>query len=369
MWVVFKNLKQLIKNNTRFFVLIILAQTIGTFAICFSVGVLMNNHYLSTEDENTTKTLSVNFDKSLETGESYDYEYLKRKMVDIFSGDIEEIWYTYTYYKDDTIYSYVAAGKLEGTNYVYPETVNKLNIQVYEGRNLTEDDYTNKKKVALVSGIYDKKNIMIEDTEYDVVGKRQIDNEMPVVWIPITVWDTPVYFMYIHLYRIPTLNEYNRFCGLLNDIAGENNYTISQYYAGNSDTKALYTSMLIAILAIGISVVGTILVIYGYVYETRKNSLVIMKLCGCSNKQAILSYIIENFILTIGSCALGLIAFVLTRLLWLDKYYLYIKVLFDAKTYIICGFGLVPVLMIENFLLAWTKSRVSIKEQLLSARR
>ncbi|MCR5744052.1 MAG: hypothetical protein K6F92_10100 [Lachnospiraceae bacterium] len=368
MWIVLHNIKQLIKNNTRFFLLILMAQIMGTFAICFSVGVLVNNSYLIVEDEKSARRIYIDFERSYYEDYVYDYSTIVTGLAECFHDDVAEVWYSNSRYKDGNALGRVSVADVKDGKISYNDSLAKFDNKIYEGRNLQPDDYDEARRVALVRGISQDKTVLIGTEEYEIVGRMDSDIEGIVIYIPATAWNIPVLNMTIVLDRVPTLKEYNSAVSLLNELVGMGEYKISEYYAGSADMKALYVSIFIAVTAIGVSVVGTIFVICGYVYETRKKSLVVMKLCGCTSMYALKCYMMESLILSFVSCVLGLALFLAARIIWLDAYYPYIRVMFDCKMYILCGFGLVPMVAVENLCLSWVKSRVTIKEQLQSAR-
>jgi hypothetical protein len=361
---VLKNLRNLFCCHRRFAVLILLTQIMGTFAVCFAVGVLYNNQYVLLEDDQTTKRLVIYI--SAGTDECI-YEQVQEPMEQIYAlfGDVlEDIDFSYYQYGEEMMII-CSSATWDGSAYHIGPTLEGITYQVDEGRNLTEEDFVEHRAVALVTGNYTADTVQVYGKEFEVVGRRMKDQkDYPVVWIPFTCFEgLPVQGVELSMTRIPTTAEYAEVCSILDEAyAGE--YRISDYYAGSADEKALYRTTGIAVGGILLAVVGTLLMLYGYVYETRRESLTIMKLCGCKRLQAAGIYIVENLLIAVPACGVGLFVFRIVRELWLDKTYLYIKGLFGIKTYLLCMGSVLLVVFLEAVILAVLRTRGSVKDQL-----
>ncbi|MGN0435369.1 MAG: ABC transporter permease [Wujia sp.] len=375
MKLVFLNLKNLFGKNLWFGLMIIITIVTGSFAVCFSMGVLNNNKYVSMEDAITTNQLNFRFPSEISYAE---HSEVFREICEIFEDGLTELTLSYTVIDDDpdkfSFTTYCTFADMEDGNYVTCWSLDYIiAYQVGIGRNLSDIDYSEGRKLAVVNdnvgevGDY----VSFGDEQYEIIGIRNVgyDSEMPIYVIPITAWgDNPVSDVSISLERIPLRNEYNKLDSLLKKNFGEN-YEFGIYYGENIDTKALYRTIGCAVLGIMAVVLITLLFLFGYIYERRRRSMAIFRLTGCKHKRAVRLLLTEALIITMPSCVAGVALFALLKEVFFDRYYVYMKAFFNIWVYVgIVSFITVMILLEILFLSLKLLSR-PVKTEIVEVRR
>lgn len=364
MKLVWKNIRNLFLKQKRFALLILLTQVAGTFAVCFTVGVLYNNQYIILEDENSTMELGIYFSADNKKCIYENVQKTMEKIYGVFGDALEQVQFEYFQYEEEVL-TFASVANWDGTAYHANDFFEEYAYQIYEGRTLTEEDFEKQNPVAVVSGSYKADTVQAYGKEFELVGRRMKDDTLlPMIWIPVTCWEgIPVHYVALKFTRIPAAAEYKRVCEILEkDFSGE--YEISDYYAGSADYQALYRTLSIAVGGIMLAVLGTLLMLYGYVYETRRFDLTVMKLCGCRHMQAAIIYTVENVLIAVPACTAGLLFFSATRTLGLDKAYPYIKDVFNAGMYLLCIGIVLFVVFLEAVILSALMTYGSVKDQM-----
>ncbi|MBR6896801.1 MAG: hypothetical protein IKN24_01410 [Lachnospiraceae bacterium] len=368
MFIVIKNLRRLFTGQRLFALLIMLTQALGVFALCFCVSVLYNNHYELLESDNKARSIGINLLQPLKVNGGDDNDSLVKGIREIFGENVNEVLlmsFEAEEAYEGGVVGYVATGRPgEGGLTYSEESMDNLRVQTNSGRSLSEDDFLQRKRVCVVTTGYDRSSASIEGTQLEIVGRR--DMELAIVWLPATTWNFVTHSVELTFYRIPTQVDYDRYCRLMDGLVGPDGYEISPYFAGNDDMKALYRTVAFAVVGVSVLVLGTLMVLYGYIYETRRDVLVKMKLCGCSKAYAARCYITESLLISTAAALMGLGIFALCEKLWLVKYYPYTVSLSGTGAYAGCMAVVFTLVMVENMIMSFANASVSLKEQLRS---
>lgn len=366
-----KNLSELFRSNRRFAVMIILTQILGTFSVFFAAGVLYNNQYVVLEDKTSTLKINIEFNGN-DTGQFPSCDDVQEYLSDIYTlmeGALGYVDFLTTYVNEaGTIVSIAASGKWSDGTYLPDDTIEQtLYYQIYEGRNLNAEDYSEKRLAALATSNYTASTVELYGREYSVVGHRQevlLKTDPVVFYISPTTWqDIPLDNVQLNLLRLPTKQEYRQICDIL-DRGYKGQYTISDYYAGDADFKALYLSLGIALAGIMLVAIWTLVMLYNFIYEKRRRKMTIYALCGCSRGGNMKICLTEVICLSLPACTVGAIFFIANCKLWMEEMYPYIPLLFTGR--VILGLLLLIVLLFiaENGVLAWIRSGASIRTRM-----
>lgn len=344
--------------------MIVSTVAIGCFSILFSMGVLFNNKYVSMEDALTTKQVYIDFDKDVLWEDNYDAFY---DMCKVFESSMHQVSIL-NLGELDIAYSSMA--DMEDGSFVLGPDFDRFVIdQISSGRNLMQEDFTEGKKVALVTPDLVADSITYGGEEYEVVGIRSMDYFNSIIMLPITAWgNNPVSVMTIELEKLPTYAQYKKIKKLLDEnFAGK--YHIGDYYDKDVDLKALYRT--ISLVAVGIiaAVLITIFFLMGYIYDNRRYQTVVFRLMGCKRRRAVGYFVWEALFLVLPSEILGTALFVLARRLVFDKYYLYMDGLFNFKIYMLVAVVLTAAVLLEIFVMSEAIMHRQIKAEITEVER
>lgn len=366
MHIILSNLRAMFKTNAHFAIMIAVTIMTGCFAVCFSIGVLDNNKNKALEDAINTNKMFVVFKGGVNYQENFK---VFDELLNIFGDDVVELE---MFYEENDVES--GDGYMMCTysdkDYKPGNTLKKLSYQLIEGRTLSSEDYDNARRVALVRE-YQEKSISLGENVYDVVGigdSREYSLGIPTITVPITSWgNNPVSNYTINLNRIPTVDEYDKFKNLLEEnFPGK--YKIPEYCGVDSDIMALYRTVGVAVTGIMSIIMITILFLMGYIYENRRYRMAVYRLNGCSCKRAVGYLMGEAAIITIPSSALGVVVFMLLRILYFDRYYHYMRFLFDAKLCMLIVLLVSALILIEIAVMSLRLASRSLKREMVEVR-
>ena len=214
------------------------------------------------------------------------------------------------------------------------------NAMLESGRYFTEEEYKNGERVA-VSWDYkhwnilaspvsnrlavDENTLRIQGKDYEVIAYGTIDNDRPT--IPITSLDdtTPFTGKMIFHFRKPVRQEqYDTVEKKARQIFGDK---AVMEPASLPDDDAIYLYNTIIIVTIFITLVSAInfAILYRYILSSRKQSLMVYRICGMSFGRVVLLYLGECVALTVPSYLLGVLLFENLILKKVSEYYEYMN--------------------------------------------
>ena len=361
------NIRNMMKQNAVLLFLIVFSQIVGVFLTCFSVGVIMDSTYSSMEDINAAKTISLSFKSNKPLPGYVEVSDALNRIYDRCGDSFKNIYIMNTIFNDSKLVTVMSMAERKNGEYVLSEDETYNDMKIYEGRNITNDDIKEKRRVCVVSGGYKQDKVVISGIEFEIVGRKNRDESavsIPSISIPITAFEgLSIASFNLQFDRVLSLSEYNYITDVMTE-AFPDSYIINDYNGGNADTEAVFRSVVIAVTGIIVVMVITLAMLHGYVFDKRKRQIAIMKLCGGTAKKTVGGFILEGIILSVPSCFLGTGLFFAMRFAFLDKYYKYMPVLFGIEDVFACTGLIIVAAVLEMAVFGIVRARRSLKEQL-----
>jgi hypothetical protein len=364
---ILKNIKGMFRHQKVFLCMILLTQILGSFAVCFSVGILYNNQYKQLEDAYSTMQLYVNFSNG---EQAVSYEELEPCLIEIgnlFEQALQECSLsTYETIGNSESSIITAYGTWNGSSFLPSATIyDVFEKKIYEGRCLTETDYEEQAAVVCASFNQQDEEVLLGNRLYSVVGRWAPDDDNTIViLLPITAWpEIPVGSVEFQLLRIPSYQEYKK-VGKILEAAIPGRYELSEYYGVDADMQAFYMSLSMVMVGILVVMIGTLWMLYSRIYDQRKRQITIFQLCGCKRGQQIAFCVGEALLLALPASVVGMVIFALMRKNFLDEIYLYLPLMFQPKVWLACFAGPLSLILAGIAVLAFVRSRKTLKEQL-----
>ncbi len=224
------------------------------------------------------------------------------------------------------------------------------NAILESGRYFTGEEYQNGEKVAIswdykhwntlsspVSNrlAVDENTLRIQGKNYEIIAYGTIDNDRPT--IPITSLDdtTPFTERIIFHFRKPVRQEqYDAVAEKTEQIFGDKAVLEP---ASLPDDDAIYLYNTIIIVTIFITLVSAInfAILYRYILSSRKQSLMVYRICGMSFGRVVLLYLGECVALTVPAYLMGILLFENMILKKVSGYYEYMNDNYSSYVYFI----------------------------------
>ncbi len=369
-----KRLLREIKTQKRFHVLILFVQAVCMLTIFFTIGLLVNNEYLTLETDSSTLRLYVQLNDEKDALTTEEMWPMLDELVDVLKNKYTEICFAYRIYNSETyhsmhIFDYFTYkdGKISRGE-TYNDT---FDGEITVGRTIKEDDYTNENHVAIIGTGYKNVDYGMESidlfgTLYEIVGERhtwEIDDSdvTTTLIIPVTSWgDIPVTTFAIYLRCLMTEKNKEQVESILAKYYWDAEMIIEDFSAENADLTAVYRSVFIISIIMLIADLGVMSMLYGYIFTHKRKKIAISALCGCSRTRNICEYVLGNFVLNLFSNMLGLVVFLILKDAWLIKWYPYMNDIFTIPMICTCFFGMLALSLLHNTFMALINIRKNV---------
>ncbi len=369
-----------IKAQKRFYILVLFIQAVCMLTICFVIGLLLNNEYLSLEADSSTLRFTVELTNEEDAMTAEEMEPMIEEMLEVLKNKYTEVQYSYMYMEetdDDFMMTIVCDwftpenGKIiKGVTYS-----DTIDAQITVGDTFTDEDYAGTNYKAIVTGsapyAYGE-TLSLLGMEYQIIGERHnsiIDSDSEVsdvvICIPVTSWENiPVTSFEIQLRCLMTEKNRDALYEILEKWYGDAERYVDDYTADNSDLEAAYRSVFMISAFMLIAAFGVMTMLYGYLFIYKKRKIAISSLCGCSRMRCIWDYTLENLLIGGISTAVGLGIFVLVKNLWLSQAYPYMDDIFTGNMIAACFFGMLALSLVQGFVLALINVKKNVMEML-----
>ncbi len=366
-----KRLLREIKTQKRFHVLILFVQAVCMLTIFFTIGLLVNNEYLTLETDSSTLRLYVQLDNNEDALTVEEMWPMLDELVDVLKNKYTEVCFSYYIPKNDNtiwIYDYFT---YENGEIKRGDIYNEVDKQISVGRTLTNDDYLSANNVAIIAVGFNNENYGTETmelfgTEYDIIGERHssdidTDDYWTILLIPVTAWkNIPVRQFTIYLRCLMTEKNKEQVEAILTKYYGDAEMLVEDFSTENADLTAVYKSVFIISIIMLIADLGVMSMLYGYIFTHKRKKIAISALCGCSRTRNICEYVLGNFTLNLFSNTLGLAVFLILKDVWLIKWYPYMNDIFTVPMICICFFGMLALSLLHNTFMALINMRRNV---------
>lgn len=224
------------------------------------------------------------------------------------------------------------------------------NAMLESGRYFTDKEYRNGEKVAIcwdylhwntmsspVSSrmAVDKNTLHIQGKDYKIIAYGIIDVDRPT--IPVTSLEDTTLFhqrLVFHFKKPIRQEQYNLVVEKTNKILGDRAVVEP---ANLPDDDAVYLYNTIIMVTIFITIVSAInfAILYRYILSSRKQSLMVYRICGMSFARVVLLYLGECVVLTVPAYVIGVLLFEHVILKKVSKYYDYMSNSYSSYVYMV----------------------------------
>lgn len=224
------------------------------------------------------------------------------------------------------------------------------NAMLESGRYFTEEEYREGEQVALCWDYLhwntmsspvskrmavDKKTLHIQGKAYKIIAYGLIDIDRPT--IPITSLDatTPFAGEIVFYFKKPIRQEqYDVAVEKTEKILGDKAVVKA---AALPDDDAVYLYNTIIMVTVFITLVSAInfAILYRYILSSRKQSLMVYRICGMSFGRVVLLYLGECVVLTVPAYFIGVLLFENVILKKISRYYEYMSSSYGSYIYFV----------------------------------
>jgi hypothetical protein len=369
-----------IKAQKQFYGLIAFIQIICVIAICFVVGLLLNNEYLSLESDRTTLVLEVSLDDPSDGMTVSEMEPMLEELLEILNRKYTGVEYSSMEYteEDGQMSINIVCDWFNYRDGVYSkgdQYRDRIERQIVEGRGFQDADYETASETALIFGNFSEQEgiggtVSLYGRTYQVIGVREtkVSESMQgqrVVSIPVTAWgDIPVTEFTIYLRCMMSNQNKKDVEAVLEKWYGDAGRYVNDYAAENKDLKAAYRTTFLISAVMLFAAFGVLYMLYGYLFTHRRRKIAIYALCGCSRWRCIGDYTLENMLFGAVTTTVGLLIFCALEKLWLGAVYPYMDDIFTGGLLLGCFFGMLLLCTLQGFLTALVHVRRNVMEML-----
>ncbi len=343
-----KFLKNLIKNNTMFFVLLMITVVVSTLILNFSYGLYQNYHTLKAESVNDNYYTNLLIrDDTITKGELEEFilsicedtnAHINLWSIDLYeNGDKNNRYPFGICVKNGRITqsekfadNILASGFLKSGSYFTKkqEESGELVALICPPENLE----------GLTNYEYEIKTFDIEDNKTEIFGKTyEIIGTHGYAYMPFVPFksvpdDVNVLSCSMGFDNIMTKSQYNELKDITEAYWGGRVVMPNIRIIDNQDIYKYNTVMLVAAV---ISIISglNIAVLYKYILIRRRKTLSIFRICGCTKFKAVCLYIEECLCFIIPFYIISLFVFHYKLLTFFSKYYKYMSSAYSLKVY------------------------------------
>ncbi|MBP3237812.1 MAG: FtsX-like permease family protein [Lachnospiraceae bacterium] len=367
---VLSDIKHLLKKEKAFLFQLVLIQAISIFGILFVAGALINNYMVDRETPYGTLAFSLDFgENKIKCGE------LKNIVTSMFGKEFNSV-VTYASLGInepnsiggyDSIYSSFSI--IDG-KYIVGKTGENVEEDIIWGRFFNDDDFNNGKQTAVTLN-YDGDVFVRNGKEYEIIGKRStegsgsiglVEDHMRLFYLPPEAMnEEEIFFCSFGVKRILTSKEKNKIIKAFEDITGGEVNML--YEEENTEEKrAIFKTIFMSGGLIVFALVGTLLIMYIYLFSNRRNRIAVWRLVGCNKNKTYRIFLAELIIIAESSLLIGTLCFYLCRFLILDNTYKYMEVTLTPLNVAVV-FALLSLFIVSVCAaLSFNAYKISIKE-------
>lgn len=342
MQMILRNIRDLCRHHTFFFVLTICSVFASSLIMLFAFGLYQN--YKMEQQEFTSHQTDIPFDffvKDAETGglllsgaQRGELQTCIESMDDSVRKNIRQI--VVSYYAPECnspmgLYSKFLYG--DGIYSVSPnlETNLREGGQILSGRFYTELEYSQGAKVILATEdmLNEKGMVMIGDTELTPIMTVSPCPDVPFLSVPETQL---VEYVDVCFHRPPTATQVTALLETFQRVFGER-VILPEVELATEEDFYLYNTILLIAALIAVVASVNIVILYYYILLKRRKALAVCMLCGCTKGKAIAMYVGESLVLSIPLFGLSALLYHTVVLPLLSNILPFIETAYSVKLY------------------------------------
>lgn len=354
---VIKNLKSFVRTEKMIFLLIILCVSSSAIIINFAFGLYQNYNIVKTDEESGLKSIGIEIVKS----DMVTKDILKECLFSISESTNNNIDMYYVspiiepfYSNQDLGWGSIHIRFTIKQNKIAPCTVFKENMErdgtIISGNYFSDIQESTGQNVVIVSNDSgdelsctdsivsrvegDKQFVTIQGKEYEVIGIYKMANT-PL--IPFNSLDDSTQFqeqIMIGFAKSITRSQYDEIRNSFQSYFGEA-ISIPELDIPETENYYLYNTIILISFFIALLAAINFAVLYKYILEKRKKSIVIFRICGCRRSKALGIFLSECMLITIPVFVISTSFYSTIILPILDKSFKYIKDAYNIEVYII----------------------------------
>ncbi len=320
---IIKNIKYFFLHERTIFIVMLICVLCSSMVINFSYGLYQHLHTTQLETENDLHLITPSFieDCSITKGELQLFsEQLSSKTLDAIdsiycSAEIQEYPY------EDAGAMYFRFIIRNGQFHVCESVKRSLETegQLMSGRYFTDDEEATGAHVAIISSNVpelNKKNMLDGNTlhlfsqDYTIIGIYNSGSGCPLVPFLSAPNDLQLNGFGMHFTRNISKSTYHEIVKVANQVMPNKLVFPDLPFPDNDQTYLNNNIMLISILISIISAVNLVMA-YLYMIKKRNRDLAIMRICGCTRRTAIITYLGECILLTVPVYTIGLCLYII----------------------------------------------------------
>lgn len=366
---IFRNIKSFFINKRLIFVLSIFSVLCSCIMIHFSYGLFQNyqlkKQYDLSDKREIALTLSGIFEevtdqelnhdefylKAGETAEHYvTLELLRKYLTEFDDSFAEKLKYIEATAVVDELPFRMDFSMKNGVIIKSEEFEKEVedNAMLESGRYFTGEEYQNGERVAIcwdykhwntmsspVSNrlAVDENTLRIQGKDYEIIAYGTLDIDRPT--IPITSLDdaTPFTEKLIFHFRKPIRQEqYDAVAEKTDRILGDK-AVLEPVSLPDDDAIYLYNTIIIVTVFITLVSAINFAILYRYILSSRKQSLMVYRICGLSFGRVVLLYLGECVALSVPSYLMGILLFENVILKKVSEHYEYMNDSYGLSIY------------------------------------
>lgn len=347
---IIKFLKNLIKNNTMFFILLMITVVISSLILNFSYGLYQNYHTLKVEsiNDNYYTNLLIR-DDTITKGELEEYILSISEDTNIHIN----LWSIDLYENGDKNNKYPFGIRVKNGRITQSEKfADNLLVSgfISSGSYLSKKQEENGELVAvinspenlerLVSYEYEIKTFDIKNNKIEVFGQTyEIIGTQDYAYMPFVPFNSVpdgvnVSRCSMGFDSMMTKTQYNELKNITNAYWGDRVVMPNIKIVDNQDIYKYNTVMLVAAV---ISIISglNIAVLYKYILIRRRKTLSTFRICGCTKFRAVCLYVTECLCFIIPFYIASAFVFHYTLLPFFANYYKYMSGAYSLKVYLV----------------------------------
>ena len=383
-FMVIKNIRSLIKNETALFLVMALIVFSSALLLYFSYGLYQNfNVKLSEADtEYLELTLEVNKGRVFTKGELLSFiEALKthtadnveiflvtadagsisshRKVSDEIKDQIEAEYgniimtddkgneITFSADTDLTVWDgavFYFRFRYSDGEFKYIElSESELSDgrMLTSGRLFTDEEYSTGAKVAIGrSGagqttskyLYEGDKVWLWNEEYEIIGSAgsSFMPTPPITAVPDSLELDPYLTMYFH--KSLTSSQYKDIRDTAESVV-PGMFVFKDISFPDSESRYVYSNIILISVFIAIMSAVNFVMLYRCILVRRSKTLAIFRICGCSKARAVFNYICECVIISVPVFLIGLFVYIPVMKHWLSGVFPYMKAAYSLSIY------------------------------------
>ncbi len=296
---ILKNLKSFIKNNTFIFVLFLLCQFVSVFVMFFSYGIIHNYSNVQKEEVLKSQIVEINFDESIKLRDLK--KVINRLGNDVFTP-LDRISIMSFYNGIPIVFNMEYDNGLTFSKDVYYENIEPY---LFEGRIFTEEEYRLGKNVAIISlslleeGQYEYLGtIQVFDNEYKIIGIEE-DSPQSILIPYISAPDELDTIAFVLNYKyLPTRAHFLTMRDNFLEVFGDN-VNFPEFQTLDVEEISFFNTISLTAIVIGLLASVNLAVLFRYILSTRRKTLAIFRMGGCTKGKATATYIAEILMISL----------------------------------------------------------------------